>query len=59
MHGRMRAPAVDQGVGEGVAQRGWGLAGFGVARSRRKVAASSLQRLPTSSPRQQGGIADQ
>ena len=33
MHGRMRehgAPAVDQGVGEGVAQEGWGLAGFGV-----------------------------
>ena len=33
MHGRMRehgAPAVDQGVGEGVAQKGWGLAGFGV-----------------------------
>ena len=29
MHGRMRehgAPAVDQGVGEGVAQKGWGLA---------------------------------
>ena len=33
MHGRVRehgAPAVDQGVGEGVAQKGWGLAGFGV-----------------------------
>ena len=33
MHGRMRehgAPAVDQGVGEGVAQEGWALAGFGV-----------------------------
>ena len=33
MHGRMRehgAPAVDQGLGEGVAQEGWGLAGFGV-----------------------------
>ena len=33
MHGRMRghgAPAVDQGVGGGVAQEGWGLAGFGV-----------------------------
>ena len=33
MRGRMRehgAPAVDQGVGEGVAQEGWGLAGLGV-----------------------------
>ena len=33
MHGRMRehgAPAMDQGVGEGVAQKVWGLAGFGV-----------------------------
>ena len=33
IHGRVRehgAPAVDQGVGEGVAQKGWGLAGFGV-----------------------------
>ena len=33
MHGRVcehGAPAVDQGVGEGVAQEGWGLAGFGV-----------------------------
>ena len=33
MHGRMRehgAPAVDHGVGEGVARKGWGLAGFGV-----------------------------
>ena len=33
MHRRVRehgAPAVDQGVGEGVAQKGWGLAGFGV-----------------------------
>ena len=32
MHGRMRkhnVPTVDQGVGEGVAQKGWGLAGFG------------------------------
>ena len=32
MHGRVRehgAPAVDQGVGEGVAQKGWGLAGYG------------------------------
>ena len=27
LHG---APAMDQGVGEGVAQKGWGLAGFGV-----------------------------
>ena len=33
MHGRVRehgAPSVGQGVGEGVAQKGWGLAGFGV-----------------------------
>ena len=33
MHGRVcehGAPAVDQGVGEGVAEYGWGLAGFGV-----------------------------
>ena len=33
MHGRVREhgiTAVDQGVGEGVAQKGWSLAGFGV-----------------------------
>ena len=52
------APAEDQGVGEGVAQKGWGLAGFGVTRSLGKVAVSSLQRRPTSSHRQLCDIAD-
>ena len=30
------APAVDRSVGEGVAQKGWGLAGFGVGEQPQK-----------------------
>ena len=52
MRGRVRehgAPAVDQGVGEGVAQKGWGLAGFGVGEE---------HVLQLQSRRQRGGTAD-
>ena len=44
MRGRMRghgAPAVDQGVGEGVVQEGWGLAGFGVGEQPQESCGSS------------------
>ena len=63
MPGRMRehgAPAVDQGVGEGVAQKGWGLATFGVGEGRTsgKLLLHHSNVLQLQSQRQQGDIAD-
>ena len=54
MHGRMRehgARAVNQGVGEGVVQKGWGLPCFGVGQERQEcrgfIAPKSFNFNPT------------